>query len=177
MAVTCLLVWWMDKTLLFFHQPVWVSTSIGLPSWLGVSWFVGAAQRKRYLSSSSACPTSNSVGFSICCNHQKFEKIHLELTHSRWGTEKPSEIIFQAAEFHTPCPAPTGSTSCHNLSCFHLPTSTYCQHLHNRHGKTKGMENLWHHRSKFEERKLYPGTHTEWKQEQHNEDHSDCDSQ
>lgn len=49
-------------------------------------------------------------------------KAHPELTHSLWGTEKPSEIIFQAAEFHILCLSSASNSNCHDLLPLHQAT-------------------------------------------------------
>lgn len=76
-------------------------------------------QRKKYSSSLSACGTNKFESVSICCNQEVWDK---KLAHSLWGTEKPSEIIFQAAEFHTLCLTPASNSNCHNLLLLHQAT-------------------------------------------------------
>lgn len=89
-----------------FSLVKWQNTAVLSPAYLGLYshwlsqltwslWFVGPAQREGiwYLCSLSACATTKSEVFSICCNHHKFEKVHLELSHSLWRAENPSEII------------------------------------------------------------------------------------
>lgn len=49
-------------------------------------------------------------------------RIPLELTHSTFSAEKPSEIIFLAAELHILCLTPASNSSCHNLLVLHPAT-------------------------------------------------------
>lgn len=79
-------------------------------------------QRKKY-SSLPACGTNKFEFFSIRCNQEVWEeKVHIELTHSLWGAEKPSEIIVRAAEFQILCLIPASNSDCHNLLLLHRAT-------------------------------------------------------
>lgn len=74
-------------------------------------------------------------------------RIPLELTHSLWGAEKPSEIILKAVELHILCLTPASNSRCHNLLVLHPATLDVFPWRTDM--EEQKMQNLWKHLSKF----------------------------
>lgn len=139
---------------------------------------MSTAQRKRYLSSLSACATTKPAAFSIRCNQQKFEKVHLALTHSLWGAEKTFRNHLSSSRIPHPV---SNSHRQYQLSpSFTLP-SIYT--VDTSVTDTEEQKGWRQHLSKFNSKdnkslrkeSCIQGHRRRGSRQQHNEDHSDCD--